>query len=220
MSKIKEHYHDQIEAGQRTRNEKPILFSTPMVQAILEGRKTQTRRVIKPQPVIKLMDETTCKFRIEKWEKFASGINVKLKELGNSFLGIGGFCPYGQPGDLLWVRERFETDTDGLVKFYASNPEVINNSCYRKLTKWKPSIHMPKAVARIWLKIKDVRIEKLQDISYADAKAEGVEYPHDFYDLWFKIHGPISWDNNPWVWVVEFEVVSTSGKPEPETISE
>lgn len=185
--------------------EHPIIFSTPMVKAILEGRKTQTRRIVKT------LHEH--KYYIDK-------------------------SPYGQPGDLLWIRERFETETDGKVKFYAGNIEVENNKSYERLTKWKPSIHMPKAAARIWLKITSVKVERLQDISDEDAIAEGVEFYNDrgiivyrsykahppyywsiatahksFETLWQSINGNESWDANPWVWVISFEVISKTGKP-------
>ena len=192
--------------------ETPIIFSTPMVKAILEGRKTMTRRIVKPQP-----------FKDERgwWHSYPfyhKNIN---------------------PGDLLWVRERFETETDGNVKYYAGNIEVENNKAYERLTKWKPSIHMPKAAARIWLKVKDVRVERLEDISAKDAIAEGIDYMIDkitgfcgydylsggynlmttpissFLSLWRFVHIMERYEptGNPLVWVIEFEVISTTGKP-------
>jgi hypothetical protein len=203
MSKIKEHYHEQIEAGQRAANEKPILFSTSMVQAILEGRKTQTRRVIKPQPGPELK---FFGWQVPEYTHVAFGNNFRIESKHRN--------PYGQSGDLLWVRETWKNadfpEAEGPYEYKASMADI--NAGWNKGI-WKPSIHMPKHAARIWLRVKDVKVERLQEISYADAKAEGVEYPHDFYDLWFKINGPLSWNANPWVWVVEFEVVSTSGKP-------
>jgi hypothetical protein len=175
--------------------EYPILFSTPMVQAILEGRKTQTRRVIQPQP--KVINKHDF-----KWKNLCySG----MTEIHGGTFRLQN--PYGWPGDLLWVRETFQIIPPNSIFYKADKENKVKKG-------WKPSIHMPKEAARIWLQIKDVRVERLQQISYADAKAEGVEYPHNFYDLWLKINGPLSWDANPWVWVVEFEVVSTTGKPE------
>jgi hypothetical protein len=194
--------------------ERPILFSTPMVEAILDGRKTQTRRLYKNAPP-----------------------SVDLHAIAkHSKDYIYSQCPYGKPGDLLWVRESFSP-------IYRNN-ELF--SCLYKASnhlppdrKWKPSIHMPKAAARIWLRVKDVRVERLHDITNADAIAEGIEIvqsevfmrvfknynsPQDeepyfidpkfsFMSLWCKINGEVSWLQNPWVWVVEYDVMSTSGKP-------
>ena len=205
--------------------EHAILFSTPMVQAILQGRKTQTRRVIKPQP--------------DSEPYFAGKVNMWYAE--NKPKGLSD-CPYGQPGDLLWVRETWKKadipEADGPFEYKAS---LQNPSAEWNKGIWKPSIHMPKAAARIWLKVKDVRVECLQKISQKDAIAEGIEtlgkrsltidkpyyknYISDdwengwlnpinsFDSLWCKINGEQSWYANPWVWVVEFEVVSTTGKP-------
>lgn len=201
----------------------PILFSTPMVQAILEGRKTQTRRVVKPQLNQHL--HLNRDYVAEYWE----GELVK--------------CPYGQPGDVLWVRETWcltqpyhpdayyfgykqgdHSENEAPEKYDFSTPDV-----------WKPGIHMPKAACRIFLKVISVRVERLQDISEQDAIAEGIERSYSvnrspgieyknyfplnkggegfataswsFESLWQTIHAgkPSSWENNPWVWVVEFE---------------
>lgn len=195
----------------------PILLSTPMVHAIMDGRKTMTRRIVKGIALDWLKpDMFTPEF-------VASPEN--------------GLCPYGQPGDLLWVRE----------SFYEPLFEKLNGKYYYKADlekqswdfKWKPSIHMPKAAARIWLRVTDVRVERLQDISEDDAIAEGIEHlragafgkvwrnygpidadvpyyfnpKHSFQSLWESINGPESWNKNPWVWVVSFEVVSKTGKP-------
>lgn len=196
----------------------PILFSTLMVQAILEGRKTQTRRVVKSQPIVGLEKVTEDVF----FDQHTSGIKPKVFK-----------CPYGQVGDVLWVRETWQTSfnenkgkwypiyrADGGVWFDDDGP-----------LKWKPSIHMQKKYARIWLRIKNVRVERLQDISEEDAIAEGVDNwtwknmatPQNWMDytdptspplcsaydsfcsLWDSINGEESWNSNPWVWVIEFE---------------
>jgi hypothetical protein len=176
--------------------EHPILFSTPMVQAILEGRKTQTRRIVKPQP--KLHDENNWPWKItdkngpEPYD-----------------------CPYGQPGDVLWVRETFSIYLDAYL--FKSTNTIF------KGVKWKPSIHMPKDVAQIWLQITEVKVELVQNISNEDVIAEGVkadiatDHPRGvhytaFSDLWIKINGNGSWISNPWVWVVKFKILSTTGK--------
>lgn len=186
---------------------RPILFSTAMVQAILEGRKTQTRRVVKPK-------------------------HQPIETAPNDFLISLDLCPYGQPGDILWVRETWgylpETD-GGNCYFYKADTGISDQPTFT----WRPSIYMPFAAARIFLRIKAVRVERLQDISGEDAVAEGIytEYPSDtllwmhgwkdylggesdldaygsFASLWQSINGPESWDANPWVWVVEFERIS------------
>lgn len=209
----------------------PILFSTPMVQAILQGNKTQTRRTRKLEEINERASDWVTPFgnlHGDKWVFTAEHGEAKQVRVT---------CPYGQVGDILWVREKFETDTDGTVKFFANNIEVEHNSAYRILTKWKPSIHMPKAACRIWLQITDIRVERLQNISEQDAIAEGVErwveerlrskpthYKVYYYDddddstysssaitsyetLWQKINGKDSWNLNPWVWVIEFQKV-------------
>lgn len=171
--------------------ERPILFSAPMVRAILDGRKTQTRRIMKPQP-----------------EPCGDGV---LRPLITE-------CRYGYMGDRLWVRETFSdkglppgevyyratAENDGLTA-----DEVAN-------VRWKPSIHMPRWVSRITLEITHVRIERLMEISVEDAESEGWPgpdalntirnaYPIAWYaDLWESINGPGSWEANPWVWVVTF----------------
>lgn len=174
---------------------RPILFSTEMVQAILEGSKTQTRRVVN-QPARKIFYNTKTKqFEGE------SGRIVK--------------CPYGQVGDVLWVRESFTFNTD-----VQSAPIFKADSKIPKFIKWKPSIHMPKEACRLFLRIKDIRVERLQDISRGDAMAEGCPFPNIaketfptkwFRELWIKINGEQSWNDNPFVWVIEFERIE---KPE------
>jgi hypothetical protein len=142
-------------------------------------------------------------------------------------------CPYGKPGDRLWVRETFadlrgtgiehRPDPSGPLKRYAfaaDHPPGSNGDEARKEfgVKWKPSIHMPRAASRITLEITGVRVERLQDISEADAVSEGATWSFSrsgprgdlsvkagFVDLWESINGPGSWDANPWVWVVEFK---------------
>ncbi|MDO8997221.1 MAG: hypothetical protein Q7U77_11390 [Sediminibacterium sp.] len=181
----------------------PILFSTAMVQAIIEGRKSMTRRVVKPQP-----SETGV-------SAFNDGEHPQMK------------CPYGQVGDILWVRESFisgyecdegsfNTDEDGeyipVLKYKADRESFDwydgNSDFPCEKIPWKPSIHMPKSACRIFLKITNVRVERLQDISEEDAIAEGIA---SFKSLWQSINGEKSWDDNPWVWVIEFERIE---KPE------
>jgi hypothetical protein len=218
--------------------ERPILFSAPMVRAILEGRKTVTRRALNER-VLKSI-----------------GYGVQLGECHelpsegplhpNSIGYYNDFCPYGQPGERLWVRETWmdlrgtgvehRLDPDGPLQRYAyraDSPPGSHSDEARKDfgLKWKPSIHMPRAACRILLEITDVRIERLQDISEEQALAEGVRpYPDhaefgewyhvegvetysaepskSFELLWSSINGTESWNANPWVWVVELKQVT------------
>lgn len=214
--------------------ERPILMSAPMVRAILDGRKTVTRRVMKPQP-----DGEPAP--MEAWSRGLAGAchdhnpcaeKVKahadrLRGRVFPFCGKHGMysptCPYGQPGDRLWVREAFghfernDTLKPGDTIYYRADGECV------ELQPWRPSIHMPRWASRITLEVTGVRVEKLQDISEADAIAEGIEaegdewrdylMPHtqccltprsSYRTLWESIHGPGSWDANPFVWVVTF----------------
>lgn len=189
-------------------NQKPIIFSKTMVQAILDGRKTQTRRVMKPQPSWIASPDIP----------FAS-LDCDPKHIIN---------PYVKRGDTLWVRETWA----GQHRFDHLPPRLIpvkTNIHYAAtedlggLMK-RPSIFMPRWAARIFLKVTSVRVERVQDISDEDAKAEGMEavsgnFPllpvrralhyHAFADLWDSINAKrgFGWDVNPWVWVYEFEKV-------------
>jgi hypothetical protein len=198
------------------KTEHPILFSTPMVQAILEGRKTMTRRIVKLQPLIDNPIEQIGK---------SNGIPA-INDYGSQKVIL---CPYGQPGDKLWVKETFEHGCMGGFIYAADRTEKELLDYRYSGYKWKPSIFMPKAVARIWLEITDVRVERLQSISRTDGIAEGVErkfiknycdvlyvdYGSDlmgyynsvdsFRTLWSKINGKENWNSNPWVWVIEFK---------------
>jgi hypothetical protein len=212
--------------------ERPILFSAPMVLAILAGTKTQTRRAVK------LPHEN----RLGVWEPTRfGGPNGGRTATGNTIPEQGGIwhtrtgdhlaCPYGQPGDQLWVRETFaridgqtqpwiETDYKATYKLGDRLGDTLGIK-----KRWTPSIHMPRHASRISLAITGVRVECLQDISEADAQAEGIGYSerfggycigmaqhfhsHDplesFLSLWASINGGDSARANPWVWVVEFK---------------
>jgi len=170
--------------------EKPILFSAPMVRAILEGRKTMTRRVVKTQP-----DNSN---RIP-WRAKKCVVNIRDER-------ISELCPYGQSGDRLWVREAWGLTSEGTVCFRADEPMSI-------VSRWRPSIHMFRWASRIELEITGVRVERLQDISASDIEREGAITANTeinqvlpiWIKLWESINGPGSWDKNPWVWVVEFK---------------
>lgn len=214
--------------------ERPILFSAPMVRALLAGTKTQTRRIVKPQP-----DFDTARAVIGH---HVDDSNAAYDPLFNS-IGLRegqafGFvqpnigCPYGRPGDRLWVREtwavhaifdgRAPRDIDAPVTYAADGPmpDLIG--------KLRPGIHMPRWLSRITLEITGVRVERLQDISEADASAEGcplalhlriVRPDRDdsargwYRNLWEQINGAGSWDANPWVWALEFRRVDALRLP-------
>lgn len=197
----------QIEGVEMT--EHPILFNGPMVLAILEGRKTQTRRVIKPQP--ELSDNAGFIQHDKKGIKWAHGKGI---DYAGTVRNFAHKCPYGQPGDRLWVRETFcfliNNGTGERKTFYRSDG-ILNNPPQG----WKPSIFMPRWASRITLEITSIRVERLQDISGPDCWAEGItrdcekygSVTHTYQDLWESINGPGSWDDNPWVWGIEFKRV-------------
>ena len=189
--------------------ESPILFSAPMVRALLAGTKTQTRRIFKP-------DRMT-------WDANGRYTTYAMRGGELSTTGSGPFkpsswlhyCPYGQPGDRLWVRESFAR-----VPTACGSEDIVFAADYQDGSdraagvRYTPSIHMPRAVSRITLEITGVRVERLQDISEADAIAEGVYTDpacpaYDAYaQLWDEINGLGSWEANPWVWVVGFHRIN------------
>lgn len=231
-----------------------MLFSTLMVQAELDGRKTMTRRMKGLEQINKDPD---------KWNFIDVDSPFKPADIF-WFEGKGERmaikCPFGRPGDILWVRETFFKgyvldhndnipDNSPLHYWYFADTrdarpgDMSDSRCAflfgnnkKDWPHWKPSIHMPKEASRIWLQVTNIRVERLQDISQEDAQAEGVFPPaphrcggwknelHDFKDcfrcafkvLWNQINGPSgnTWDANPWVWVISFKVLSTTGKPD------
>lgn len=186
--------------------DRPIIFKDDMVRAILEGRKTQTRRIMKPQPVIG--DDGWFRWDghkpNSKYGAYASS-QVDLKSI-SIFVGVS--CPYGRPGDRLWVRETTEADEDTseivvLSRYTSDGSPVLYSGCddpeyngsaahwdYPRITR--PSIHMPRWASRITLEITNVRVERLQDISEEDAIAEGARHfpdlpgtsPYEQDDRW------------------------------------
>ena len=196
--------------------ERPILFNAEMVNAILSGRKSQTRRVMKQQP-----GSVTEQGRPLFFQHGSTGRRITPK------------CPYGQPGDRLWVRETWSTcPIYDAQKPSEMGPEYLGTIRYRadgqRSGKLRPSIFMPRWASRITLEITSVRVEQLCDISNDDAISEGIwKYPDEgcykvytpttsfgtinpvksYRSLWESINGPESWTENPWVWVVEFEEV-------------
>mgnify|MGYP004606673443 FL=1 len=195
---------------------KPILFNTDMVRAILDGRKTCTRRRVKPQPDEK--HTYPLGFVTDSTEKKNVGcFGFGIDEYGGSIQYIKP--PYGYaPGDILYIRETWKKAPNGYYYY-----EDWQRNDIADITKWHPSIHMPKEAARIWLKVAAVRVERLQDITDKDAEREGAQpdYPFDYdVDKWPNLEhfkkiwnstvkksnlDRYGWDANPYVWVIEFE---------------
>lgn len=204
--------------------ELPILFSTDMVQAILEERKLITRRLLKVKGCRWFVPDISWSLdAIKSWNK-------------------NDICLYGQVGDILYVRETWlycldDSMLEGMKSrnIYKASIHEDWYEAYREkssFNKWVPSIHMPKSAARIWLQITDIKIERLQDITNVDSLLEGI-YASDrgyyedytnyynsftnprksFFSLWRKIYGDESFESNPYVWAITFKVLSTTGKP-------
>lgn len=208
--------------------ERPILFSGPMVRAILEGRKTQTRRVVKPQPTYICHDwqvaaEVGDEVIYNHWPHRLTESRGRNKAAAGELTPVRRRCPYGQSGTRLWVRETWMPIKDGTI-YRASWDESRNQGLLP--SKWRPSIHMPRLASRIRLEVEGVRVERLQDIKTADVIAEGVQgvgcgadascLYDQFTSLWNAINGPrgYTWEANPWVWVVTFRL-SRRGSPPP-----
>lgn len=248
----------EVFMGKKTNmKERPILFSAPMVRAILEGRKTQTRRVVKSAP-----DAANAVANLALMPPSADGSTHKLwwRDLYERLIGAVPACPYGQPGDRLWVRETWRIgawrEDGGRLAFdYRASPEItitpwvtipddddgekfclywsgvcdeLRQKCvyadsddqYRweqgkAPLRWRPSIYMPRWASRITLEIVSVRVERLNEISKRDCIAEGMVglcdvhagWHQSYADFWESINGAGSWQQNPWVWVVEFKRV-------------
>jgi hypothetical protein len=213
---------------------KSILFNSEMVRAILDGRKTQTRRVV----------------NLKKYPQYPDNLD-SLFAIFERFPNQNG-CPFGQIGDRLYVRESFtywEDDEFGgdYLEYRTGHrrslgeweyPHPIYDHCIGRFGKWTPSIHAPRWASRITLEITGVRVERLQDISEEDAIAEGIEFQialstwyrdylakvpngdfmgfddakNSFKSLWQSVYS--NWDANPWVWVVEFSPLTIAAKEE------
>lgn len=180
--------------------ERAIIFSGDMVRAILDGEKAQTRRIVKPQPVQYNRPDwpVTHGWRevphVGGWEVSWNQNRMTATE------AIGEFCPYGVPGDRLWVREAFFVSSVGRI-IYAAD---------RELLRPKSPIHMPRWASRITLEVTGVRVQRLQDITEDDARAEGFDSLDGFALLWDRINEKCGygWQDNPWVWAVEFRAVT------------
>lgn len=255
-------------------NDHPILFSAPMIRALLDGRKTQTRRIVKPlskrHPILNLKehgrDDGGCSGRFNDPSSWGFPYAEDGEDMALSDW-VSCLCPYGKPGDLLWVRETttywerpdskesitpkanesnrpangvryqrwmertmpkddemlgedfivYKAD-DSKVSIGAwKHPHPIYDHCVGRFGKTVTAIHMPRWASRLTLRITDVRVERLQEISIENAIAEGVGIRCDsamaimeYSLLWESIHGPRSWDQNPWVWAISFDVIKAN----------
>ncbi|MBT0367283.1 hypothetical protein ISO55_09960 [Morganella morganii subsp. morganii] len=204
--------------------ERGIIFNDEMVRAILDGRKTQTRRIIKSVPTTHdfhgwVMSSTCAKD--EGKACWAIGDSPLLKD------PIRRNCPFGKIGDRLWVRETWQCGlcTESTFAYRATHKPSDLEEGWSEIIKWRPSSQMPRWASRILLEITGVRVERLQDISQADAIAEGAPPSHPtidvvsreygfpdfsrswFWQTWWHIYGKKNWQANPWVWVIEFKQI-------------
>jgi hypothetical protein len=219
MSAVKEVFHDDIEKGQRAvmndRREYPILFDTEMIQSIVSGNKTTTRRLFK-SPFCKVMEPASVIY-YENGNWMARFKNGKLLDYPVN-------CPYGQPGDVLWVKETM--DYSGRYK-----ADIPPKNKYSTLG-WIPSIHMPKNKARLWLQITEIKAQRIQSVTEDEANQEGTKtdkifgfgetgqsnYREGFIAKWISVYGIESFYENPWVWVINFNVVEPVSTKQIDTV--
>jgi hypothetical protein len=205
-----------------------LMFKGPLVRAILEGRKTQTRRVMK----LNFND----RFSYMKTNlQAACNEIIEFREQEGTWFGLHGWnelckctCPFGKPGDRIYVRETHAHHPEfAQMAFRTDGEEFEDADGWLWEPKWTPAIHMKKEEARIWLEITGVRVERLKNISEADAQAEGCSLecmaqtgddsgsaiygPGGFAALWGSTGG--DWAANPWVWAIDFKTISTTGRP-------
>lgn len=219
------------------KKERPILFSTPMVEAIYNGTKNQTRR----DKGLDTINENPDNWQVLHYTLINNKTTVVLQcKQGFGYLRVS--CPYGKTDDTLWVRETFiKLPEDDLFTYKANSPYQISLDLKQDILKakglkWKPSIHMPRKAARLFLRIADISLERLNDISKEDARGEGVLliknneedflkkfafYPNymptqppffkspitSFMTLWDSINGKSAYSKNPWVWVIKFKTI-------------
>lgn len=207
--------------------ETAISFNAPMVRAACDETKTQTRRIINPQPFSGRSDDDIRALLIKRG---ALGVDESLAALVNGAMNAGFIdvaCPYGRAGDRLWVREEWAHDASSIEQCRAAHEDAMGGAgygpyyrateCAPETLSWLPANTMPRWASRITLEITAVRVERLQDISRGDCMAEGCPFqnmaqktdPKKWYaTLWDSIYGDGAWSENPWVWVVEFKRVT------------
>lgn len=219
---------------------RPVFFTSWSVRQILDGHKPKTRRIMSPQPTAQWYDDVVIGGQLKEHGHYEYEYPTGSKQFpGEMFWADGDsdqwakYCPLGRPGDILWVREPFRSMAKGID--YKADYE------HRIGFRWQSNIYMKKQDCRLWLRIKSVRVEQLQDITETDAIAEGIEpvdlfsaqagyksyevihrgrhkgtaHPHSavpnksaitsYKELWEAMHGAKAWEENPWVWVIEYE---------------
>lgn len=186
--------------------DRPIIFSAPMVRALLDGRKTQTRRVLKPSRSITRLGYTDPLLRLDVLDGalwWWDGVHERV--------GASQPYPYAT-GDRLWVREAVCWVSAWGWRYRADNDDLADKRESGEVGRWRSPIHMPRSASRITLTVTDVMVQRLQEISERDARDEGVDHTWPrigrdaFCDLWNSLHGPDAWDANPWVAALTFTV--------------
>lgn len=210
---------------------RPILFGTGMVRAITENRKSMTRRTLGLDKI----NQDPGAWYFQSLVLHATG-RYTFAPTGNYNPAESDIiqvkCPYGKPGDILWVREAWQKRSENAIKhgFEKYCHMAGWNGCTE--AGWRPSIHMPKEAARFFLQVEEIRLERLQDITEEDAENEGSSlvftstnginditgYKSSFIDgfklIWISINGEQNWNHNPWVWVISFITISKTGCPD------
>jgi hypothetical protein len=209
--------------------EYPIIFSGPMVKAILEGRKTQTRRICRQgnDNVGHYEAWAICPAKESGWIAWFGQDSENIENFTKQAYPNGFSCPYGKPGDRLWIRENFQyillqSECTGPEDIrYQATADELELACTKR---WRPSIHMSRWASRITVEVTEVRVQRLQAISKEDAISEGCEFGNthglnvneererwhgperqNFANLWDSINGKRApWENNPWVWAISF----------------
>lgn len=202
--------------------ERGIVFNAPMVRAILAGKKTQTRRILSPQPQSgaagDLRSDTGSGRRLAAWA-------LKAVYEGPPHPDWVRDCPFGQPGHKLWVREKFVRETENKMLFRADKPVGQDEG------PWRNALHLRRSDTRLVLEITSVRVERLHEITVADAIACGADWRDGteparrgesvgcridmrqaYRVLWESTHGPFSWSTNPWIWVLGFKLCASAPK--------
>jgi hypothetical protein len=209
----------------------PMLFSTEMAKANMDGRKSETRRAFKKQPQTNILGGM-CE---DLSDKAVKDYGCFFKRKDHEYLIDFFKSPYGRPGDIIWMRETFapmvvdDYDGEGNDKhayLYKTDPESAEILWHMEDSSWKPNIHMPLEACRFFAEITEIRVERLHDISEESAKSEGAEqltnmhhglsqfklrtpnYRTGFAGIWFKVNGEESWKQNPWVWVVKYKLIT------------
>jgi hypothetical protein len=216
MGATKEFLHNEIEEEQRKAisdtRDYPVLFSTDMVRAILSGSKTVTRRLFLPLLSVAMEPAHEIWHDGVKWIARLKNGKCYKKPI---------VCPFGEPGDYLWVKETWAPAIDDIAYRADYSEEVLAEK--RNQGLWKPSIHMQKTQSRLWLQITDIKAQRIQTITEEEAREEGIQpgkiywfdktnesnFREGFLIKWFSIYGIENYYENPWVWAIKFNVAES-----------